>query len=90
MDTADSWVMGEDEVDEEEVDDADGERLAQREGRRRLAGHAGREKLFLEVKPGSLLFCGESKRFIGASLGAARCYAPSPTTPFLSNMAQCQ
>lgn len=64
METTDSWVIGEDEADEEDVDDAEGERLAQREGRRRLAGQAGREKLFLEVTLDSLLFCGEIKRFI--------------------------
>lgn len=74
--------MGEDEVDEDEVDDADGERLAQREGRRRLAGHAGREKLFLEVTPDSLLFCGNSKR-LHLSL-AARLY--HPPTPLFCHM----
>lgn len=36
-------VEGEDEVEEEEVV---GERLAHREGRRRLAGRAGLEKFF--------------------------------------------
>lgn len=35
-------VEGEEEVEEEEV----GERLAHREGRRRLAGRAGLEKFF--------------------------------------------
>lgn len=41
-------VEGEDEVEEDEV----GERLAHREGRRRLAGRAGLEKL-LWVEEGS-------------------------------------
>lgn len=40
--------VGEDEVEEDEV----GERLAHREGRRRLAGRAGLEKL-LWVEEGS-------------------------------------
>lgn len=44
-------VQGEEEVEEEEV----GERLAHREGRRRLAGQGGLEKLFLV-----LLSCGET------------------------------
>lgn len=75
METALSWVMGEDEVEEEDVvEDAEGERLAQREGRRRLAGHAGREKLFLEVTQDSLLFCGEIRRFMRSS----RKTTPSP------------
>lgn len=52
---------GEEEVEEEEVV---GERLAQRDGRRRLAGRAGRWKLFWmegEQEAGdSSLSCGET------------------------------
>lgn len=45
------------EGDEEDVDEVEEERLAQREGRRRLAGQAGREKHFLTVTVDSLLCC---------------------------------
>lgn len=50
-------VEGEEEVEEEDV----GERLAHREGRRRLAGRAGLEKFFWteeeETDDSSLSFC---------------------------------
>lgn len=50
-------VQGEEEVEEEEV----GERLAHREGRRRLAGRAGLEKFFCtgeeETEDSSFSFC---------------------------------
>lgn len=52
-------VEGDGEVEEEEV----GERLAHREGRRRLAGRAGLEKFFWmegEETEGSLFSCGET------------------------------
>lgn len=45
------------EGDGEDVDEVEEERLAQREGRRLLAGQAGREKLFLKVTMDSLLCC---------------------------------
>lgn len=47
------------EGDGEDVDEVEEERLAQREGRRLLAGQAGREKLFLTVTVDSLLCCGD-------------------------------
>lgn len=46
-------VGGGEGVDADEVD----ERLAQREGKRLFAGHAGREKLFLKVTDGPLPCC---------------------------------
>lgn len=46
-------VGGGDGDDAEEMD----ERLAQREGKRLFAGHAGREKLFLLVTEDSLHCC---------------------------------
>lgn len=49
-------VQGEEEVEEEEV----GERLAHREGRRRLAGQGGLEKLFLVEEEEFWLSCGET------------------------------
>lgn len=52
-------VEGDEEVEEEEV----GERLAHREGRRRLAGRAGLEKFFWteeEEKQDSSFSCGET------------------------------
>lgn len=52
-------VQGEEEVEEEEV----GERLAHREGRRRLAGRAGLEKFFCtgeEETEDSSFSCGET------------------------------
>lgn len=49
-------VQGEEEVEEEEV----GERLAHREGRRRLAGQGGLEKLFLVEEEEFLLSCEET------------------------------
>lgn len=45
------------EGDGEDVDEVEEERLAQREGRRLLAGQAGREKLFFTVTVDSLLCC---------------------------------
>lgn len=46
-------VGGGEGVDADEVD----ERLAQREGKRLFAGHAGREKLFLKVTDSPLPCC---------------------------------
>lgn len=45
------------EGDGDDVEEVEEERLAQREGRRLLAGQAGREKLFLTVTVDSLLCC---------------------------------
>lgn len=50
------------EGDGEDIDEREEERLAQREGRRLLAGQAGREKLFLTVTVDSL-FCCRDKHF---------------------------
>lgn len=50
------------EGDGEDADEVEEERLAQREGRRLLAGQTGREKLFLAVTVDSLL-CSRDKHF---------------------------
>lgn len=53
MKTVGGIVGGGEGVDADEVD----ERLAQREGKRLFAGHAGREKLFLIVTEEPLPCC---------------------------------
>lgn len=52
------------EGDGEDVDEVEEERLAQREGRRLLAGQAGREKLFLMVTVDSLSCCRDKHFFL--------------------------